>query len=521
MLWHWHFRCTRSQSTVDKAWAFLFWGNFRVVTKRKSNPGPTSPVKRIKLERQSISRTWGTSVTWKTLSFRNTFKNTRHKLCSGWQMGGVLDLAGLWPCVFWVNLGWPGRTVRGALLVTSHMFLVASCLLRFPTCRAALPIHWIRWTHVSFWVVYLEPASLGVCSLKHVNVLNCCVIFPSILVVGDTGHAWSRNVTSGWWSFFLALPFSAFLVLCRYFVSDPFPLSSSYWSGCHVSIIEECMACSTVAWWLLLILVWWQLLSAVIMGCVVGGCDDLSCAYVDLLCQFSRLLFAFVRRGNLSGPCFVQGSCTGLREDAVALCLFLFCVFSDVSSWFVSEFPTYCLCPKLVTSGLLLKFEPSMDTHLKTEGNLELKISVRAWFRNKLPTLNVIQTGNKNGRSPNAPPYDQRSKEWNEEQDEFAKHKTCKLHKELLKITGHCSDVYKTCFHRLRPYKGEEYRDRLGHTFQRKDVHSRQWRFVAYDGFDSQAISWIYGPPTALWSQTRKRRSKSRSLALVYEYMWC
>ena len=89
------------------------------------------------------------------------------------------------------------------------------------------------------------------------------------------------------------------------------------------------MARSTVVWWLLLgvlctgferfsqldggmisgeptlsctvQLVWWQLLAAVVIGCVVGGCDDLSCAFVDLLCEFSwllcelsRLLFAFV-----------------------------------------------------------------------------------------------------------------------------------------------------------------------------------------------------------------------------------
>ena len=34
--------------------------------------------------------------------------------------------------------GWPGRTVRGALPVTSHMFFVAICLLRFPTCTQLL-----------------------------------------------------------------------------------------------------------------------------------------------------------------------------------------------------------------------------------------------------------------------------------------------------------------------------------------------------------------------------------------------
>ena len=43
--------------------------------------------------------------------------------------------------IFRVDLGWPGRTERGALPVTSHMFFVAICLLRIPTCTAALPIY--------------------------------------------------------------------------------------------------------------------------------------------------------------------------------------------------------------------------------------------------------------------------------------------------------------------------------------------------------------------------------------------
>ena len=33
-----------------------------------------------------------------------------------------------------------------------------------------------------------------------------------------------------------------------------------------------------------------------------------------------------------------------------------------------------------------------------------------------------------------------------------------------------------------RPCTNEEYRDRLGDTLQRKDVHSRQWRFVTHEG---------------------------------------
>ena len=37
----------------------------------------------------------------------------------------------------------------------------------------------------------------------------------------------------------------------------------------------------------------------------------------------------------------------------------------------------------------------------------------------------------------------------------------------------------------MSPQRREEYRDGLGDTFQRKDVHSRQWGFVTYDGLSS------------------------------------
>ena len=87
-----------------------------------------------------------------------------------------------------------------------------------------------------------------------------------------------------------------------------------------------------------------------------------------------------------------------------------------------------------------LQFLPSMNSYLKAEGNLEqirrtrtsmkgiiglprklpsekgrIKFSYQslegARFRDKFPPLNVIQTGNKSGRSQNAPPYDQRCSE--------------------------------------------------------------------------------------------------------------
>ena len=144
-----------------------------------------------------------------------------------------------------------------------------------------------------------------------------------------------------------SLPFSAFLVFGRYFVSDPFSfpavaevaatsqLLRNVWlvplshGDCYLessaldlrgfSQLDGGMISGDPTLSCTVHLVWWQLLSAVVMGCVVGGCDDLSCAFVDLscafvdlscafvdlFCEFSRLLFAFVWRGTLSGPCFV------------------------------------------------------------------------------------------------------------------------------------------------------------------------------------------------------------------------
>ena len=180
------------------------------------------------------------------------------------------------------------------------------------------------------------------------------------------------------------------------------------------------------------------------------------------------------------------------------------------------------------TSEKLLQFETSMTSHLKAERNLEQirrsrmpmkcviafesvlpseKKSInfscqsleRAKFRDTIPSLSAIQTGGENGRSSNAPPT--------------------KVHKTKL--------LQKVC-----PCKGEECRDRHGDTFQRKDVHRRQWRFVTYDGIifsESQRKEdystfkqqiWIFRSPMTLWSQTHTRRSTSMNLALLYGYMW-
>ena len=106
----------------------------------------------------------------------------------------------------------------------------------------------------------------------------------------------------------------------------------------------------------------------------------------------------------------------------------------------------------------------------------------RATFRDKFPSLSVIQTGSKIGRSPNVP-CNQRSIEWNEEQQEFARHKSIQTSHRALqskRTVQRCPQ--SKLLKKLGPIKGEEYRDRLGDTFERKSAHSRQWRFVTHDG---------------------------------------
>ena len=41
----------------------------------------------------------------------------------------------------WTSVGQVARNVEHSLPVTSHTFFVVICLLRFPTCTAALPIY--------------------------------------------------------------------------------------------------------------------------------------------------------------------------------------------------------------------------------------------------------------------------------------------------------------------------------------------------------------------------------------------
>ena len=67
---------------------------------------------------------------------------------------------------------------------------------------------------------------------------------------------------------------------------------------------------------------------------------------------------------------------------------------------------------------------------------------VKLWHEqnsgNKLPPLNVIQTGEKkNARNPNSAPCGQRCTEWTEERRKHARYKAYKLHRELFNIIGH------------------------------------------------------------------------------------
>ena len=87
-------------------------------------------------------------------------------------------------------------------------------------------------------------------------------------------------------------------------------------------------------------------------------------------------------------------------------------------------------------------------------------------------------------------------------------------------LKGHHSDVHNNkLLQKLRPYKGEEYRDRLSDTFRRKSVQSRQWRFVTYDGavfFESQRKKTIRQSRTILDIQTASGVVVSDAQAKVY-----
>ena len=157
------------------------------------------------------------------------------------------------------------------------------------------------------------------------------------------------------------------------------------------------------------------------------------------------------------------------------------------------------------------------EKHEILASNLE-----RAEIRDKFPSLNVIQTGNKNERSPNAPPYDQRSTELNEDQEEFAGHAAYKLHKELFKIKEHHSDVHRTIFFRS---------DVPSNAIPKKLFSMSTGRIVTHDGAMHRGLrharrrstsrAWRLSVGYILWQfHCQCRRWEDYAVSLVYSYSW-
>ena len=87
---------------------------------------------------------------------------------------------------------------------------------------------------------------------------------------------------------------------------------------------------------------------------------------------------------------------------------------------------------KLASEKRSAKFSRHARTGRKSETSLPLKM------------LSTSQDRRQSDRRPLAIPFDERATEWNEEQEEWARHKVWKLENELLKINGHYRDVKDT-----------------------------------------------------------------------------
>ena len=122
-----------------------------------------------------------------------------------------------------------------------------------------------------------------------------------------------------------------------------------------------------------------------------------------------------------------------------------------------------------VTAGLIksiLKVHPKPPSE-KTKVQFSCPSLDREKFRDKHPTLNVIQGGCPSERSLFTPTCGERPASWTEEQDEWAQDKAYKLH-----TKGHHCDVHNTDFFRcmFRKKSGK----RIGNTYQWLDVLRRQ-----------------------------------------------
>ena len=98
-------------------------------------------------------------------------------------------------------------------------------------------------------------------------------------------------------------------------------------------------------------------------------------------------------------------------------------------------------------------------------------------------------------------------------------HKAYEIHKELFKTTGHNKDVHNTNF--FRRYVPTLARN----TATDQVIDAKERMYIVDSGAlnhrekktirqSSQIL--IFRPPLALWSQIRKQRSTSRSLALTF-----
>ena len=163
------------------------------------------------------------------------------------------------------------------------------------------------------------------------------------------------------------------------------------------------------------------------------------------------------------------------------------------------------------SSGKLLQSEASMNTHLKAEGNLvqmgRSKMPMRHSCAQKQTSIrqekHQIFTSEFGGskiqgqisiseRDPDKQQTGNISKctaIWPKVyRVEWGARRVCKAwntqtSQRPLQDKGDDSDVNKTNFFRCYVAdKGEEYRDRLGDTFQRHGVRGRQWRFITHDG---------------------------------------
>ena len=93
------------------------------------------------------------------------------------------------------------------------------------------------------------------------------------------------------------------------------------------------------------------------------------------------------------------------------------------------------------------------------------------------------------------------------EHEEFATHRSCKLHEELFKQKYHIIVNKTNYFRKFAPHKDEKIRDKLDDALQKEDVHSRQlfftrdWFFLTTKKrrqFTHQAQYWIFASSMAL-----------------------